>query len=219
MVILDKPKIIGGIQMKRYLGESRFIKPLMLVFIFTAALSLGLMQIIASSTPAPGSNQDPLVTKSYVDLKIAEALSSISASSQSSASTGSLVGTETISELEAKILELEGRLENFESEYNLASVAVSGEIQKTRFNVVQIHKGQKLLLGEGTEMILRSGIANAVSGPGGDMSNLTNGENVPDGSKITTNHLILSSREDGRGLIVISDYIWIMIKGSYKVVK
>ena len=68
---------------------------------------------------------------------------------------------------------------------------MSGQIEKTKFNVIQLYKGQKMLTGEGTEFILRAGIANAISGPGGDLSNLTAGLNVENNSKLNINHLII----------------------------
>jgi hypothetical protein len=196
--------------MKKRLSESKIIKILLLSFILTAVLSFGIMQIVASPSPAPGSNQDPIVTKSYVDAKIAEALANY---------TGTPQGTTTgdTSTFEAKLTEIENDLRDLEREYNYSSLAVAGAIEKTVFSVVQASKGQKLLLGEGTEIILRAGNADAVSGPGGDLSNLTTGVSIANGTKIDQNHLILSSREDGRGLAVISDTIWVMIKGSYKV--
>jgi hypothetical protein len=196
--------------MRKRLSESKIIKILLLSFILTAALSFGIMQIIASPSPAPGSNQDPIVTKSYVDAKIAEALANYTGTPQGTSTTDT-------STFEAKLTEIENDLRNLEREYNYSSLAVAGAIEKTVFSVVQASKGQKLLLGEGTEIILRAGNANAISGPGGDLSNLTTGVSVANGSKIDQNHLILSSREDGRGLAVISDTIWVMIKGSYKV--
>jgi len=202
--------------MNKCLNESRIMKILLVTFILTAAVSFGIIRITASSTPVPGSNQDPLVTKSYVDLMIAEALSGVSQSGSSVSQTQ--FSSDDAAALMLKITELENRLKGFEAEYNYSTSMISGQFQKTKFNVVQLYKGQKLLLGEGTEVILRAGIANAISGPGGDMSNLTTGLNVPDGSKIDANHLIISSRDDGRGFTIVSDSVWVLVKGSYKVV-
>lgn len=203
--------------MKKVFNDSKVLKLLMICLVLTFVFSFGIMQIIASSVPVPGSNQDPIVTKSYVDKAIADALKNINiTASTTTTSTGTASSTE-IATLQKQISDMEKTLQRFQSELTYSSVSISGELQKARFNLVQLYKGQKLILGEGTEMILRAGIANAISGPGGDMSNLTSGQNVPDNSKIDANNLILSARDDGRGLVVISDTIWVMVKGSYKV--
>lgn len=209
----------GGTLMKKSLSESKILKILLLSFVLTAAISFGLIQIIASSAPTPGSNQDPLVTKSYVDMKITQALENITASSTATASTGDSTNISNDSDLNDRLIELENRLKVFEQDYNYTSSAMSGQIEKTKFNVIQLYKGQKMLTGEGTEFILRAGIANAISGPGGDLSNLTTGLNVENNSKLNINHLIISSRDDGRGLVVISDTVWVLVKGIYKVGK
>jgi hypothetical protein len=198
--------------MRKSLSESKTIKILLLIFILTAALSFGIIQIVASSTPTPGSNQDPIVTKSYVDAKIAEALAN------TTTVPGQTTTTDT-SELEAMIAELGNELAALQQEYDYYSMAVSGEIEKSKYNAVQVSAGQKLLLGEGTEVILRSGSANAISGPGGDLSDLTTGMSVANGAKIEANHLIISSRDDGRGLSIISGSVWVLIKGGYSVQK
>ena len=188
--IEDTKEFPGGTLMKKSLSESKILKILLLSFVLTAAISFGLIQIIAASTPTPGSNQDPLVTKSYVDMKIAQALENITVSSATS-STGDSTNISSDSELNDRLIELENRLKVFEQDYNYTSSAMSGQIEKTKFNVIQLYKGQKMLTGEGTEFILRAGIANAISGPGGDLSNLTTGLNVENNSKLNINHLII----------------------------
>lgn len=203
--------------MKKVFNDSRILKLLMLCLVLTFVFSFGIMQIIASSVPVPGSNQDPIVTKSYVDKAIADALKNVNITASTTPTQTGSTSTTDLTALQKQISDLEKTLQRLQSEMTYSSVSVSGELQKARFNLVQLYKGQRLILGEGAEMILRAGIANAVSGPGGDMSNLTSGQNVTDNSKIDANNLILSARDDGRGLLVISDTIWVMVKGSYKV--
>lgn len=122
----------------------------------------------------PGSAEDPIVTKSYVDSKIAEVLDKISES-------GSGTGTG------------------------------SGEA----FTPVKIDSGKKLIGGEGTELILRSGKAKAVAQQDG-LSDVTVGQDIGAGKEISKNHLLLVPRDDGRGIEAATE-IWVLVKGAYTV--
>ncbi|MGI6734558.1 MAG: hypothetical protein ACOX4J_10425 [Anaerovoracaceae bacterium] len=114
----------------------------------------------------PGSAEDPVVTKSYVDAQIA-----------------SLKGTG-------------------------GSSAV--------FQPVFVEAGKKLIGGEGTEIILRSGSALAVASGQDGLSDVTEGKDLKGGFAVTRNHLLLIPRADGRGISAAED-IWVMVKGTYSI--
>lgn len=126
--------------------------------------------VVVGATYEPGSAEDPLVTKSYVDEKIAEAL----AGGSGSGGGGGV------------------------------------------FTPVKIDKSKKLLGGEGTELILRSGKAKAVASGTDGLSDVTLGQDISAGKDVSQNHLLLIPRDDGRGIEASTD-IWVMVKGSYTI--
>jgi hypothetical protein len=71
-----------------------------------------------------------------------------------------------------------------------------------------------MLTGSGTEIILRSGSARLVEGPGGGLSDLTSGTNLSDGDNIARDHLLLSPKDDGRGIMAATNTIF-MVRGDY----
>ena len=118
----------------------------------------------------PGSAEDPIVTKSYVDEKIAEALAGAGGTGGGGAS----------------------------------------------FTPVNIGPGKKMIGGEGTEIILRSGKAKAVATGSDGLSDVTIGSDIKSGNSVSQNHLLLIPRDDGRGIEASSD-IWVLVKGTYTI--
>lgn len=80
-----------------------------------------------------------------------------------------------------------------------------------------LSKGQIVVGGASTEMILRTGGASASipETAGGGLSDLTGGADISNGKAISKNHLLLFPRDDGRALLVTSDNSYIMVKGTY----
>ncbi len=128
-----------------------------LIIILTIVLTLAAFftLIVFGDTGSPGSEGDPLVTKSYVD----EAVS---------------------------------------------------------YTPVQLNAGQILIGGEGTEIILRSGIATAIDNGANGVSDITAGADLMTGADIGLNHLLLIPRDDGRGITAVTE-IWVMVRGNYTV--
>ena len=126
--------------------------------------------VVVGSGYEPGSSEDPIVSKSYVDSKIAEALAGLDGG-------GAGGGT---------------------------------------FTPINIGPGKKMIGGEGTELILRSGRAKAVATGSDGLSDVTVASDVKAGNNIVQNHLLLIPRDDGRGIEAITD-IWVMVKGPYTV--
>jgi hypothetical protein len=106
-----------------------------------------------ANTPAPGSDADPLVSRSYVDQLLA------------------LV-------------------------------------------VVELSPGQRIEAAGGTEIILRSGQARAISSAAGGVCDLTGGKDMAQNERITANHLLLVPRTDGRGLVAETK-VFVMVRGPY----
>lgn len=84
------------------------------------------------------------------------------------------------------------------------------------FVVVNIKAGQTLIAKEGTEIILRTGKANAVASAGGGLSDVTAAKDIKNNAVIPANHLLIIPRDDGRGVKAITDII-LMVKGNYDI--
>jgi len=120
----------------------------------------------------PGSELDPIVTKSYVDY-------------------------------------IAATLRTYLEE------AISRKAE-SQFRVVSLHPGQKLVGNQGTEIILRSGRAIAVTSSSGGLSDITRGADIKANEPIPANHLLIVPRSDGRGLKAETEVI-IMIRGEFGV--
>lgn len=122
----------------------------LLILIMVAGLSL---MVAFGDTSVPGSPQDPVVTKSYVDSKLSYA-------------------------------------------------------------VLRLQSGQKLIGGEGTEIIVRSGEVKAIDNGEDGISDITGGQDLKSGITCKVNHLLLVPRNDGRGIRAVTE-AYIMIRGTY----
>lgn len=160
----------------------------------------------AAGSGEPGSDADPLVTKSYVDQQIARLSSQISGGSAGSGN----VDSGTVSQLQTDV----GDLTKFVIDALTDIENIKG---RTSYSVVKAAKGQTILLSEGTEVILRSGSATAINGSSGDrLLDATAGREIQAGASIDAQHIVISSRTDGRGLNMKSDS-FLIIKGAYTI--
>jgi len=163
----------------------------------------------------PGDANDPLVTRRYVDDRIAQLSQEVTQLrnmlSNATVGTG---GTFTLSERDLLFAEVMAYFENVYGD--MLRTAAAGEAGAVvPFEIINIPAGRTLVADAGVEMILRSGHATAVSGPDG-MVNVTAGTDVTHGTRIPTNNLLLVPRSDGRGMHFVTEG-WIMIKGSYEI--
>ncbi len=183
----------------------RKVKRLHITLITAIILSAFVLYgIVTAANPQPGSDDDPIVAKSYVDQEVERLSKKINNLSQQQVKL-----LETISILEAKINSIDGSSapQNPPAEVPASSV----------FKAIQISKGQKLIAGAGTEIVVRSGQATAISGKDGDgLADLTSGGDTSSGMAIKLNHLLVASRDDGRGIKAESDKVYLLVKGEYK---
>lgn len=84
---------------------------------------------------------------------------------------------------------------------------------ETTFKIVELKSGQFIYGEEGTEMILRSGSAYAVSTATGGLANVTAGYDATNDTPVAKNNLYIVPRNDGRGFWASTDCV-IMIKGG-----
>nr|WP_326101938.1 hypothetical protein [Paenibacillus taichungensis] len=154
---------------------------------------------IGAGTSQPGTADDPVVTKSYVDQQIQKALGgstntgsgSTSGSNSGSTGTGSTGGDTTLPPL------------------------VSGSSDAVE--IVTVKPGQQLIGASGAEFIVRSGKAVIVSEGTNGVADLTDGVDLTNGQTAPTNHL-LSFPRDGRGITVLDGNkysLTVMVRGGY----
>lgn len=81
-----------------------------------------------------------------------------------------------------------------------------------QFRIVSVPPGQKMVLGTGTEVVLRSGRAEVV---GNGLLDLSRGEDLGAGRALPPNHHLLCPRDDGRGLRTRTKVL-LLVRGSYQ---
>jgi hypothetical protein len=195
-------------------------------FYILMALAASLSTVIiahAATSAQPGSEFDPLVTKSYVDEQIQKLAEKIGSgkSTGSSKQTGS-VDEQVIDNLRTDIRDLTNliidaytKIQSLEKQ-NLELIQRIQALE-SGFVVVEATKGQVVVLGAGSEIIVRSGETTAISGMSGGLADVTGAKDLVTGDKVPNQHLLISSRDDGRGVKVVSDKAYMLIRGSYSV--
>ena len=159
--------------------------------------------IIISANAEPGDATNPLITKDYLD----SVVSSLVAENSS---------------LKAEIEDLKSQLGNNSEIFN--SEEFKAEIQKmvdealsgvnTGYQAVELPMGATVMLGEGTEVIIRTGIVNAITPSAtAGLYDLTDGSVISNNASITAGHSILATRTE-RGFKTASDSV-VFIRGEY----
>ena len=204
----------------------KHLKSLIVVVMLIAAMAA---MYFVPAFANPGDASDPLVTRRYVDGRIAE-LSAEIAELRAIINSGTSMGTVDTNNLPLTPVEREALfsefIQYFESIYGdflNAALAATGPVlpgvpggDVVPFTPVQVPAGSRLYAEAGAEFILRSGRATAISGADG-MVNVTTGVDIVNGNNIPTNHLLLVPRSDGRGFRADTD-VWVMIKGGFNIV-
>lgn len=85
-----------------------------------------------------------------------------------------------------------------------------------KFIVLELKKGQIMLFGESAEFILRSGELSVYDYTTNGIADLSDGDTKFHDMKVSKNHHMLNPRNDGRGVVAITD-CFIMVKGDYKI--
>ncbi|WHX48746.1 hypothetical protein QNH46_22265 [Paenibacillus woosongensis] len=145
----------------------------------------------AGVTNQPGTADDPVVTKSYVDQQIQQALkgASSNSSSQSTDSSSSAQAGNT-------------------------AASSSDEVK-----IVEVKPGQKLIAAAGAEFVVRAGKAVIYSEDQNGVADLTDGKDITNGGIVTNNHL-LSFPRAGRGIQHQEGQthpLTVMVRGGYSI--
>ncbi len=140
-----------------------------------------------------GTDEDPLVTKSYVDKQIALANSGAS------------------SDLEARLLAQEDLINVL-----LQEIASLKEAGSSSFEIVNVPAGSVIYGKQSSELIIRSGEGNIIASSAGGVQDLTDGVDLAGGVKAPNNNLLLVPREDGRGIMANKTMV-VMVRGGYTI--
>jgi len=188
-----------------------------IIMVLLVAL-IGALQFIPAFAQ-PGDAGDPLVTRRYVDDRIATLSREIALLRDALAEIGgSGVGNQhgappLLADQDSLFQDLIRYFEDTYGEFLDSLLYRTGEV--VPFTPLLIPAGSTLVGEAGAEFILRSGNAVAVSGPDG-MVNVTSGVDIVNGTQIPRNNLLLVPRSDGRGFFAETD-VWLMIKGGYRI--
>ncbi|GKX30439.1 hypothetical protein SH1V18_29190 [Vallitalea longa] len=160
-----------------------------------------------ASSVDPGTIDDPLVTKSYVDDRLEEILGKAGQQGTSSKSNND----KTEIDYEQIYLELNKYIDSKLEEVNDLK-------DSSKYEVVELEIGQDLICSDSTEVILRSGTAKIIGNDTGDgISDITIGIDLSDGVLVPKNHLLIVPRDDERGLKAESK-CFVMVRGESEVV-
>jgi hypothetical protein len=170
------------------------------LYLYATVLVLAVLlagQIARAGDFAPGSQQDPLVTQSYVEQRNEQLKFYFEQKYQEFSSLIQQAG-DRISALEA------------------GAGVQPGNAAAAVFEVVNVPSGKNLIGYAGTEMVLRGGRATAIQSELGGLADLTGARDIGQGQIIPDNHLLLIPRTDGRGIKAETDCIF-LAKGRYDI--
>ncbi len=206
-------------------------KSVHIILVLAVIISLFTLYAAQADTAQPGTPGDPLISQSYVDSKIADLTAEITGIKQQ-LGTGSQAGSGSngadISDLASKISGLESDVKSLESSLSDLKKSVENESPASgagndtegslgKYQVVgPIASGSRIIAGESTEIVLRSGAATAIGSALGGISDLVSGTDLKTGQNVPLNHLLLVPRNDGRGIAVTKE-AYALIRGTYEV--
>ena len=184
----------------------------LVLIIIMSLITVHIVQVVQASTAEPGTDQDPLVSQSYVDQKISELTDKIVELEKGNNDTDTEEFTTKIKELSDNLDKLTAENEDYKTK--LTDIEKYG-----KFVPLELKEKQTLTLGDSAEIILRSGKAKAIAGEGGGLSDITagTGTDIKTDQDVPLNHLLLISRDDGRGIKATSKKVWVLVKGPYTI--
>jgi len=205
------------------------------VILLCMIMAAPVFMVFSAYAAEPGTLGDPIALKSYVDSQL-ESLevklvnmfggggANAGTAGGGAAGTGA-AGTSASGDtasLSARIIKLEETVE-WLIEANTAlrrdfrqSGAAAGGGAPESFIPIEVSAGQRIISGAGTEIVLRTGKANAIRGELGALVDLISGKDLDAGEDVPVNHLILSPRDDNRGMRIAED-AWVLIRGPYEI--
>jgi len=222
-----------GVQKMRFFRGYRKLYFVAALVILLSFLTVHIVQAVTTSAPDPGSDNDPIVSQSYVDGKINTINASMNDilnkindvttnkdSLTNSVNQLSLAVTDltnkvnnstpaNTTDLSKKVDELSAKVDELSNTIKNINVSTAPQYQ-----VYKLLKGKQIIPAIGTEIIIRIGTVKAVKGKNGNLLDLTAGTEISSTANLPINRLLLSHMDDGRGLKAIVDS-WLLVKGTY----
>lgn len=180
-----------------------------IVVLVAVILVLSAVIISAADGVAPGSEQDPIVTQSYVEQK-SEQIKYYIDNLIAKANEDNAAQTQEIAKLKSDMELKNQEIAKLKEDIKNAPAGGAG-----RFEVVEMQKNQILIAGEGAEIIPRSGKFSALYGANGGLSDITSAKDLKNAEAVVMNHMLIASRGDGRGVKALADKSFLIIKGTY----
>jgi hypothetical protein len=89
----------------------------------------------------------------------------------------------------------------------------------TSYEVVTLTKNQRIRAKSGTlELILRPGSEARITAQAGTgIADITAGRELVGGDAVSVNHLLVIPRADKRGLVILSNTAYILVRGDYEI--
>ena len=156
-------------------GNAKFKLFTKILYVTAAVAGAGIVAFGAGFEP--GSEGDPVVTKSYVDKQIEDWGINI----------------------ETKISDIYSKMASGDSS---SSDPVQKELQ-----IVEVEAGKSVLFGSGVQVILRGGKGSIIDSPQGGIVDITQGVDLRAGYDVPANHLLMIPRDDGRGIRAVKKCI------------
>jgi hypothetical protein len=88
------------------------------------------------------------------------------------------------------------------------------------YELVELTQNQRIRASSGTlELIVRPGSQARITSPHRDigLADLTTGQELLSGDIVPVNHMLLIARADQRGLVILSERAWILVRGDYEI--
>ncbi|NSW90382.1 MAG: hypothetical protein HPY74_06855 [Firmicutes bacterium] len=191
-------------------NKGRYLYICVLIIVF----SLLLVHTVSGIGSEPGSDEDPLVTKSYIDSELDKFASEVNSKiNLLKSELKKSKSDEAVEAIAAKLFELVKNVDDLNKQIEEFS-------KYAKFEVVELEPGQKIILGDSAEVILRAGKALAIAGEKGDgLADITTdskNNNLVTEDIVPLNHLLLVSRDDGRGIKAVTK-VWVLVKGNYRI--
>lgn len=165
------------------------------VLALTLTIGVSNIKALSAGESGPGSSSDPVVTKGYVDRLIQELPIHKKVAAQE----------EIIGLLNSQLNTIKNEMEGLET----------GTTGDNTYKVVEVNPGEKLIGGQGTEIILRAGEGKAIISSLGGLQDVTEGVDITTGL-VPKYHLLITPRNDGRGVEVTKKATF-MVRGGYTI--
>jgi hypothetical protein len=174
------------------MNKKRIVSMILIISVIIVTFSIYNKTSADATAVQPGSVDDPMVSKSYVDEQVKQQ-----------------VAAQINTQVAAAIEKLKKDLPTS-----------SGSSGGAGLTVVQLAAGQTLLAGAGSELIVRTGFVKAVGTDGNGIPDVTGGKDIAINSAIALNHLLIFPT-DKRGIKPDPNKnapIFVMVRGGYRLI-